>query len=94
MADNEKTVAVTNGVSSDYHEKTRGLFRNTISLAGAALAVVSLANIVFLVLLDVLSDHRVRTDLNVWAQICAIVNDGSSVYGHCHFVTAWLCVFR
>jgi hypothetical protein len=59
MAENDGTATVTNGPSSvaDYHEITRGLFRNTLSLAGAALAAVSLANIVFLVLLDTMSGH-------------------------------------
>jgi nitrate/TMAO reductase-like tetraheme cytochrome c subunit len=59
MADNERTAPVANGSSSaaDYHEKTIGLFRNTISLAGAALAAVSLANIIFLILLDSTSGH-------------------------------------
>jgi nitrate/TMAO reductase-like tetraheme cytochrome c subunit len=37
------------------NERLRGLYRNTFSLAGAALAAVSLANIVFLFLIDALS---------------------------------------
>jgi nitrate/TMAO reductase-like tetraheme cytochrome c subunit len=47
----------------DEHEVERsggeapGLFRNTISLIGAALAAVSLANIIFLFLIDTFSDH-------------------------------------
>lgn len=36
-------------------ERMRGLFRNTISLIGAALAAVSLANIIFLFLIDLTS---------------------------------------
>jgi hypothetical protein len=38
-------------------DRTRGLFRNTISLIGAALALVSLANTIFLFLIDVVSGH-------------------------------------
>lgn len=37
--------------------RNRGLFRNAISLIGAALAVVSLANIIFLFLVDAFSAH-------------------------------------
>lgn len=36
-------------------ERMRGLFRNTISLIGAALAAISLANIIFLFLIDLTS---------------------------------------
>jgi nitrate/TMAO reductase-like tetraheme cytochrome c subunit len=36
-------------------DRNRGLFRNTVSLIGTALALVSLANVVFLFLIDVVS---------------------------------------
>jgi nitrate/TMAO reductase-like tetraheme cytochrome c subunit len=38
-------------------DRNRGLFRNTLSLIGTALALVSLANVVFLFLIDVVSGH-------------------------------------
>ncbi len=38
-------------------ERKPGLFRNTISLIGAALAAVSLANVIFLFLIDAISGH-------------------------------------
>ncbi|MFB3815440.1 MAG: cytochrome c3 family protein [Terriglobales bacterium] len=37
--------------------KTQGLYRNTLSLVGGALAAVSLANIIFLFLIDAISGH-------------------------------------
>ena len=43
--------------SSSSMEKIRGLFRNPISLVGGALALVALANILFLFLIDLTSEH-------------------------------------
>ncbi len=43
--------------SSTSMDKLRGLFRNPISLIGGALALVALANILFLFVIDVTSEH-------------------------------------
>ena len=49
----------TQGVNpqADHPPVSRNLIRNPISLIGLALAAVAFANIVFLVLIDVLSSH-------------------------------------
>jgi archaellum biogenesis protein FlaJ (TadC family) len=53
--DNEKDRPSDQSGETGSNHRMRGLFRNTISLIGAALAAVSLANIIFLFLIDVTS---------------------------------------